>query len=72
MNGMNNMLLFMVANQCFQHNITVKWPLYPKCVPTISGLFQLKMIEKDSVPAKVAIISEWPRCPWPVYRKSTV
>ena len=52
--------------------MTVKWPLYIQCVATISGLFQLEMVEKDSVPAKVATIAKWPLYPWPLYPKSTV
>ena len=52
--------------------LPAKWPLYPKCVATISGLFELEMVEKDSVPAKVATLSEWPLYPWPLYPKSTL
>ena len=47
--------------------LPAKWPLYPKCVATISGLFELEMVEKDSVTAKVATLSEWP-----LYPKSTL
>ena len=43
--------------------VPLKWPLYPKCVATIGGLFKLEMIRKDSVPAKVATVSEWPLYP---------
>ena len=41
----------------------VKWPLYPKCMTTISGLFKLGIIGKDSALPKVATTSEWPLYP---------
>ena len=55
----------------FNMKIHVKWPLYPKCVATMS-IFKLGMIGKDSVPAKMATISEWPLYPWPLYQKCSV
>ena len=70
---MSNVSLVMSRREShvFNMKIHVKWPLYPKCVATMS-IFKLGMIGKDSVPAKMATISEWPLYPWPPYPKCTV
>ena len=48
----------------FRIQMPVKWPLYPRLVAIIGGLFKLKKkLGKDSVPGKVATISEWPLYP---------
>ena len=70
-NCLNLVLLFLLfkAGPCFQYNNTCE-------VATISKvnkqLFKLQMIVKDSVPGKVATISEWPLYPRPLYPRYTV
>ena len=46
----------------------MKWPLYPKCVAPMNGIFIPEMTGKDSVPAYLAITFKWPLYTCPLYK----
>ena len=60
-----------MTNIRFEVIILFKWKLYPKCMATIyKRIFNLELIGKDSISAKVPTVTECQLYPWPLYPKS--